>query len=88
MPSAPGYIRDIPQEKKTAKARGEIPRDNERKKARRLMVKEGKVHTGDGKDVDHVTPLSKGGGVGRGNLRVKSASDNRSFPRTKTGAIK
>lgn len=52
-----------------------------RNKARRMMEAEGKVHKGDGKDVDHKVALSKGGTSARGNLRVKSASDNRSYKR-------
>lgn len=42
-----------------------------RNKARRMLMKEGKVRKGDGKVVDHKKPLSQGGGNGRGNLRVK-----------------
>jgi hypothetical protein len=53
----------------------------ERNKARRIMMEAGKVHKGDGKDVDHKTPLSKGGKTTKSNLRVKTASDNRSYPR-------
>jgi 5-methylcytosine-specific restriction endonuclease McrA len=60
----------------------------QRNKARRIMEREGAVHKGDGKDVDHKTPLSKGGSTGRSNLRVKPASSNRSFKRTTTGAMK
>ena len=52
-----------------------------RNKARRMMEAEGKVRKGDGKDVDHKVALSKGGTSARGNLRVKSASANRSYPR-------
>lgn len=52
-----------------------------RNKARRLMEREGAVHKGDGKDVDHKVALSKGGTSTRSNLRVKSASANRSYPR-------
>lgn len=52
-----------------------------RNKARRMMEAEGKVRKGDGKDVDHKVALSKGGTSTRGNLRVKSASANRSYPR-------
>ncbi len=52
-----------------------------RNKARRMMEAEGKVKKGDGKDVDHKVALSKGGTSARGNLRVKSASTNRSYPR-------
>lgn len=43
-----------------------------RNKARRQLEKEGLVHKGDGKVVDHKKPLSKGGGTERSNLRVKS----------------
>ncbi len=59
-----------------------------RNAARREMEKKGLVHKGDGKDVDHKTPLAKGGGNGKGNLRVVSASANRSFPRTKGAKMK
>ena len=59
-----------------------------RNKARRDMMAEGKVSKGDGKDVDHKTPLSKGGGTSRSNLRVTSKSANRSFARTKAGKMK
>ena len=52
-----------------------------RNKARREMEREGLVHKGDGKDVDHKKPLSKGGSTSRSNLRVKAASDNRSYKR-------
>jgi 5-methylcytosine-specific restriction endonuclease McrA len=59
-----------------------------RNKARREMEREGKVHKGDGKEVDHKKPLSKGGSKSRSNLRVRSASSNRSFARTKNGSMK
>ena len=60
----------------------------QRNKARRMMEREGKVHKGDGRDVDHKTPLSKGGTTVTSNLRVKSASSNRSYPRKSDGSIK
>lgn len=56
-------------------------------KARRMMMKAGKVHKGDGKDVDHKVPLSKGGGNSRSNLRVRSAHANRSFSRNSDGSL-
>lgn len=59
-----------------------------RNKARRELEAEGKVSKGDGKDVDHKKPLSKGGGTSRSNLRVTSKSANRSFARKKNGAMK
>lgn len=46
-------------------------------KARRQLEREGKVQKGDGKDVDHKVPLSKGGSTSRSNLRVISRSKNR-----------
>lgn len=59
-----------------------------RNNARRKMEREGKVSRGDGKDVDHKKPLSKGGGNGRSNLRVKPKSSNRSFPRNSDRSVK
>ena len=59
-----------------------------RNKARAIMEKEGLVHKGDGKDVDHKKPVSKGGSTVRSNLRVKSASANRSFARNSDHTIK
>jgi hypothetical protein len=52
------------------------------------MEHKGRVHKGDGKDVDHVKPLSKGGGTTSGNLRVTSASANRSYARNKDNSVK
>jgi hypothetical protein len=60
----------------------------QRNKARRMLEREGVVHKGDGKDVDHKVPLSKGGKTTRSNLRVKDASDNRSFSRNSDHSIK
>ena len=59
-----------------------------RNKARRMMEREGLVHKGDGKDVDHKRPLSKGGAATRGNIRVKSATANRSYKRNADGSVK
>jgi hypothetical protein len=59
-----------------------------RNAARRQMEKSGKVRKGDGKDVDHKTPMAKGGGNGKGNLRVTPKSKNRSFARTKSARMK
>tara|TARA_R110000868_G_scaffold142984_3_gene360636 strand:+ start:84 stop:344 length:261 start_codon:yes stop_codon:yes gene_type:complete len=59
-----------------------------RNKARAMLMKEGLVHKGDGKDVDHKQPLSKGGTTKRSNLSVKSASSNRSFARKSDHSIK
>jgi hypothetical protein len=59
-----------------------------RNAARREMEREGKVSKGDGKDVDHKKPISKGGGNGKGNLRVTPKSSNRSYKRNSDGSVK
>ena len=61
---------------------------SKRNAARAMMMEEGKAHKGDGKDVDHKKPLSKGGGNGRGNLRVVAASKNRSVKRKQDGSLR
>jgi hypothetical protein len=60
----------------------------ERNSARSTMMAAGKVTKGDGKDVDHKKPLSKGGTTSKSNLRVVSASTNRSFSRNSNGSLK
>jgi Zn-dependent membrane protease YugP len=65
-----------------------IKKRTARNKARAMLEREGKVHKGDGKDVDHKKPLSKGGATTRSNLRVKSATANRSFARKSDHSIK
>lgn len=56
--------------------------------ARASAIKAGKARVGDGKDVDHKTPLSKGGSNSASNLRVVEASTNRSFERnSKSGLV-
>ena len=47
--------------------------------ARREAIKAGKAKVGDGKDVDHITPLEDGGGNSPDNLRVVSESTNRGW---------
>lgn len=59
-----------------------------RNKARAELAKKGKVTKGDGKDVDHIKPLSKGGANTEGNMRVRSASANRSFSRNSDHTVK
>lgn len=66
----------------------QIKKRAERNAARSEMVKAGKVSKGDGKDVDHRIPLVKGGSTAKSNLRVRSASQNRSFPRTRSAKMK
>lgn len=81
------YKRELAWEKRTT---GE-GRQNDRvaRNAARAAAMESKqVRVGDGKDVDHKTPLSKGGGNSSSNLRVVAAGTNRSFARNKDGSLK
>jgi hypothetical protein len=65
-----------------------IKKRTEQNAARRVMEKKGLVHKGDGKDVDHKRPLSRGGSNNDKNLRVVPAKENRSFSRNKDGSLK
>jgi len=58
----------------------------QRNAARAKMMKKGKVHKGDGKDVAHVKAIDKGGSIKDG-LRVESKSTNRSFRRDSKGNL-
>lgn len=52
----------------------------QRNAARAKMMKAGKVHKGDGKDVAHRLAFDKGGS-NKSGVKVESASANRSFKR-------
>jgi len=54
-----------------------------RNSARAKMIAAGRVRKGDGKDVDHKVPLSKGGSTKTSNLKVTSVHANRSYKRQK-----
>jgi hypothetical protein len=89
MPSSPNYKRNVKEEYENYGSKPEVKkRRAQQNKARRMLEREGVVSKGDGKDVDHKKPLSKGGTTTRSNLRVKSASANRSYKRKSDGSIK
>lgn len=87
MPSSPNYKRDYKQENKYKSQPGQIKARVERNQARKEMMDAGKVRKGDGKEVDHIKPLSKGGTGDKSNLRVVSASSNDSFKRNSKGGL-
>lgn len=60
----------------------------QRNKARRMLEREGVVHKGDGKDVHHKKPLSKGGSTTRANIAAVPAKKNRSYQRKADGSVK
>ena len=61
---------------------------SERTVARNQANADGRTSKGDGKDLDHRVPLSKGGSSNKSNLRVVSKSSNRSFSRNADGSMK
>lgn len=65
-----------------------VHKREEQNKARAMLIKDGIVHKGDGKDVDHKQALSKGGTNSRSNLRAVPASQNRSFSRNSDSSMK
>jgi 5-methylcytosine-specific restriction endonuclease McrA len=84
----PRKVRDYKKEAKYDSKPEVMERRRKRKAARYQLEKEGLVKKGDGKDVNHKVPLSKGGSNKRSNLEVTSAKKNRSYPRNKKGGIK
>jgi 5-methylcytosine-specific restriction endonuclease McrA len=63
-------------------------RRSERTTLRREANAKGITHKGDGKDLDHIRPLSKGGANSLSNARVESKHANRSFSRNSDGSLK
>jgi 5-methylcytosine-specific restriction endonuclease McrA len=74
----PDGSRDYSYDKKYEKSPRQLAANEERTQARRILTKEGKVSKFDGKDVDHIKPVSKGGKNTRSNLQTISKSSNRS----------
>ena len=85
MPSSPGYVRNYKQEANTESPLRRKKRTM-RNKARRMASKAGLVKKGDNKDVHHRDGNAMN--TTRGNLSVKAASKNRSFPRTRSAGKK
>ena len=60
----------------------QVNKREDRNKARAQLAREGKVHKGDGKDVDHKKMLDNGGSNARTNLRVTDQKTNRGWRKT------
>jgi 5-methylcytosine-specific restriction endonuclease McrA len=89
MPFMTNGKRDYKKQYEKYDGKDSVKKDRaKRNGARRMLENEGRVSKGDGKDVDHKKPLSKGGGNSKSNLRVTSKNSNRSFARKKNGAMK
>lgn len=72
--------RDYKQEYQNYHAKPEQKKNRaQRNAARRELEREGRVHKGDGKDVDHKKPIRSGGTNAASNLRVTPKGKNRGW---------
>lgn len=82
-------VRDYKRENELYNSKPEqIKNRSERTVARRKANEDGTTSKGDGKDLDHKKPLSRGGTSAKSNLRVVDKSTNRSFARNADGSLK
>ena len=89
MPYMKNGKRDYKRENELYNSRPEQRKArSERTVARNQANADGRTSKGDGKDLDHRVPLSKGGTSAKSNLRPVSRSENRSFSRNKDGSLK
>lgn len=68
---------DLQHEETYQEQPAQVKKREERNKARYNMEKAGKVHKGDGVDVDHRHPLAEGGSNSPSNWRPRSVHANR-----------
>jgi hypothetical protein len=88
MPSSKDYVRNYKQEALTKKRRGEYKEDLARNRNRRQAIKDGKVARNDGNDLSHIVAVSKRGPLtDKKNLKVQTASKNRSYKRKSDGSM-
>lgn len=80
--------RDYKKENEYKKQPDQIEKRVARNKARREAIKEGRVKKGDGKEIDHIIPLSKGGANTKSNTRIRTKSENSSFSRNPDRSVK
>jgi hypothetical protein len=89
MPFMRNGKRDYKREVKLYTSKPEVVKKRvQQNAARQAMIKAGKAKVGDGKDVDHKTPISRGGTNSPSNLRVVNKTNNRSFSRNSDSSLK
>jgi 5-methylcytosine-specific restriction endonuclease McrA len=89
MPYMTNGKRDYVKENKLYNSKPKnIKARSERTTLRRQANATGITHKGDGLDLDHKIPLSKGGSNTMGNTRVVSQKENRSFSRNADSSLK
>jgi hypothetical protein len=80
--------RPYKKEYKQQIARGEPEAEGRRARERARDLYDRNGVDRDGKDIDHKVPLSKGGGDGASNLRLRAPGSNRSFSRNSDHTVK
>ncbi len=81
--------RDYKRENRVTKSKPKnIAKRVERNKARREAIRKGQVSVGDGKELDHIKPISKGGSSKNSNIRITTKSQNSSFDRNPDRSVK
>ena len=81
--------RDYKRENRVTKSKPKnIAKRIERNKARREAIRKGQVSVGDGKELDHIKPISKGGSSKNSNIRITTKSQNSSFDRNPDRSVK
>ena len=89
MPFMTNGKRDYKKENRLYNSKPEqIKARGERTTLRRQANVAGVTKKGDGKDLDHIKPLSKGGANTMANARVVTQKANRSFARNSNGSLK
>jgi 5-methylcytosine-specific restriction endonuclease McrA len=89
MPYMKNGKRDYKRENELYNSRPEqIKARTERTLLRREADAKGITHKGDGKDLDHKKPLSKGGSNTLANARATTQAANRSFSRNADGSLR
>lgn len=89
MPYMTNGKRDYKKENRLYNSKPEqIKARSERTTLRRASNAAGTTSKGDGTNIDHIKPLSKGGANTKANSRVVSEATNKSFSRNANGSMK
>lgn len=88
MPRMKNGKRDYSQQREYNASKEATDKRVKNNAARQEAIREGRASVGDGTDVDHKKPLSKGGTNSKSNLRVVESGENRSFERNSDSSLK
>lgn len=88
MPRMKNGKRDYSQQREYNASKEATDKRVKNNAARREAIREGRASVGDGTNVDHIKPLSKGGSNSKSNLRVVKESENKSFSRNSDSSVK